>query len=206
MKQLLEIIPTDLYPVIADYAKILIPSVITYLITRYSLSKPRRYAIKEKQFEYVYLPLYLLTQQYFSALNSNNRQDITVYTRKVDKIIYKYFPYIYPKTVKLFSKYKNQPSYSNFFALQNQISFDYERLKRELGYPSSSFIEIFRRLTGVDKALYFVYLLFATGDIYAIVSSFDLLIKGDLINAFSALAVAGILSLFLYLFGYMKVH
>lgn len=206
MKQLLEIIPANLYPVIADYAKVLIPSVITYLITRYSLSKPQRHTIKEKQFEYVYLPLYLLTQQYLSALSSNNQQGITVYTRKVDKIVYKYFPYVYPKTVKLFSKYKDHPSYPNFFALQNQVSFDYERLKRELGYPSSSFMEIFRCMTGIDKALYFVYLLFSMIDIYTIVSSFNLMIKGDLLNAFSALAIACILSFFLYLFGYVKMH
>lgn len=104
-------IPTDIYPIVADYAKILIPSIITYFITRYTLSKPRKYAIKEKQFTQVYLPLYLLTQQYIC--DSTDDTSVQLYIKKVDKIIYKNYPYVYPKTLKLFNKIKDRPSFYN---------------------------------------------------------------------------------------------
>ena len=206
MSRLFDAIPTSLYPVIVDYAKVLIPSIITYLITRYSLSKPRKYAIKEKQFEFVYLPLYLLTQQYFSIEGSYNPSNISMYIKKFDKIIYKHFPYVYPKTIKLFTKLKKNKSYPNLFALQNQISFDYEKLKRELGYPSRSLIDMFYRLTPIDKVIYTTYLIFVLSDFYALISSVILFINGDFFNSICAFLMFGIIAFLLYLFGYIKMH
>lgn len=162
MSRLFDAIPTSLYPVIVDYAKVLIPSIITYLITRYSLSKPRKYAIKEKQFEFVYLPLYLLTQQYFSIEGSYNPSNISMYIKK--------------------------------------------KLKRELGYPSRSLIDMFYRLTPIDKVIYTTYLIFVLSDFYALISSFILFINGDFLNSICAFLMFGIIAFLLYLFGYIKMH
>lgn len=204
MEHFFKQIPTDIYPIVADYAKILIPSIITYFITRYTLSKPRKYAIKEKQFTQVYLPLYLLTQQYIC--DSTDDTSVQLYIKKVDKIIYKNYPYVYPKTLKLFNKIKDRPSFYNLAIFKNQIYFDYETLKRSLGYPSSSPIELFYRLTLIDKIVYATFCLFALFDIYALTSSITLFFNGDLINAFSALGVFAIITLFIYFFGYVKIH
>lgn len=177
-----------------------------YLITRYSLSKPRKYAIKEKQFECVYLPLYLLTQQYFSSTSDLDPENIAIYIKRVKKIVYKHFPYVYPKTLKLLDKLKKRKSFPNLYTFQNQISFDYEKLKRDLGYPSSSFIEMFHRLTVIDKILYATYLVFVLTDVYAFISSLNLLIVRDYLNAFSSFVIACVIAFMLYLFGYIKMH
>lgn len=206
MKTVIEKIPTDLYPIIADYAKVLIPSILTYFITRYSLSKPRKYAIKEKQLECVYLPLYLLTKQYILNPSSNISQTLPMYIKKVDKIIYKNYPFVYPKTIKLFDKLKNSQTPLRIDSFQNQVSFDYEKLKRDLGYPSSSLIDTFYRLTPVDKVYYILYLIFLTADIYSFTSAFTLLINGDLINSLSALCVFSVIAVFLHFFGRVITH
>ena len=102
MKELLDSMPENIYPAISEYAKILLPAFFTYLVTRYTLTRPRKYQIKEKQFNLVYLPLYLLTLQYISESNRNVKDNISIYIKKVDKLIYKNYPYVYPKTLKLF--------------------------------------------------------------------------------------------------------
>lgn len=62
-----DLIPKAWQPIIFDYLKILIPSFITYLVTRYTLNKPRKNEIREKQFTLVYLPLYRLTKQLLTS-------------------------------------------------------------------------------------------------------------------------------------------
>lgn len=63
MEKLLTSIPENIYPLISDYIKVIVPSLITYLATRYSMNKPAKYEIRKQQFENVYLPLYLLNKQ-----------------------------------------------------------------------------------------------------------------------------------------------
>lgn len=97
-------IPKNLYPLLSDYAKILIPSFITYLVTRYSLNRPHKYEIRNKQFNLVYLPLYRLTKQLLTP--ERYKENISIYIRKVDKIIYKNYQYVFPKTLKLYERLK----------------------------------------------------------------------------------------------------
>lgn len=60
-----------------------------------------------------------------------------------------------------------------------QIESDYEKLKRELGYPTNSFLDFFKRLNFLDKLIYLVVLfLFAFG-IYLITNSILFLLNGD---------------------------
>ena len=82
---ILSLVPQDLLPVISSYAKVLIPSFITYLVTRYTLNRPRKTEIREKQFNLVYLPLYRLTKQLLTP--GKYKENIQLYIHKVDKLI-----------------------------------------------------------------------------------------------------------------------
>ena len=199
-------IPDEYYPIVSDYAKILLPAFITYLVTRYTLMRPKRYEIRDKQFNLVYLPLYLLTQQY-----SSQQADIEIYFRKVDKIIYKNYQYVFPKTLKLFTKLKTEWHNGNHntyhrFNFESQVNSDYEKLKRELGYPSSSFIELFKRLNTLNKVMYLTLTVFLAILIYCLASSVLLLIQGDFINSISAFFVGAMMFFFIYLFSYPMRH
>ena len=203
------LISNELFTVIVDYAKVLIPSLITYLVTRYSLNKPRKYDIRQKQFEKVYLPLYLATQQWVKSDNYNRNLDI--YSRKFYKIVNSNYPLVYPKTIKLFEKLKSLDDNGkiNSYHLANfeyQINSDYEKLKRELGYPTNSFTDFFKRLSWFNKLMYLLLLAFLCLTIYAVASAFLLFLSGDILNSISALFAAIIVGFFLYLFSYFIRH
>lgn len=184
------IIPKQYLPIISDYAKILIPAIITYLVTRYSLNRPRKYEIRSKQFDLVYLPLYLLSKQLIS--DTPEHKNLTLFIRKVDKIIYKNYPFVYPKTIRLFNQLKESvyrdvknTYYVNIFVYQ--LESDYEKLKHELGYPTNSFIDFLKRLNRINKIVYFTGLIFLLGGIYFATSFIALFLSLNIIDALSAL-------------------
>lgn len=209
MKELLDSIPEDIYPIISDYVKVIVPSLITYLITKYSLSKPTKYEIRKQQFENVYLPLYLLTKQMMKP--NVYSKNLPLYIKKVEKIIFKNYPLVFPKTLKLFEKVKSLEHADNInsyhiFNLEFQIDSDYEKLKRELGYPTNSFFDFFKRLSWFNKITYSLLLICTAVVIYAITDSFLLLLKGDILNATSALLIAVFIGLYIYFFSYPSRH
>ena len=202
-------IPKELFPIISDYAKILIPSFITYLVTRYTLSRPRKYEIREKQFTLVYLPLYLLSKQLLTGDKLKTNMDL--YLRKVDKIIYKNYQYVFPKTIKLFDKlkYEWQKGNHNLYHVSNfeyQIDSDYEKLKRELGYPTNSIFDFFKRLSLLNKIQYTVLLIFLISLFYCISSAFLLFLSGDVINTISYFGTACLLCFGIYILTYPMRH
>ena len=87
--------PKSLNPQFMEYIKILLPSFITYLVTRYSLNRPRKNEIREKQFDLVYLPLYRITKQLLTP--DKYKKNISLYIRKVDKIIYQNYQFVFLK-------------------------------------------------------------------------------------------------------------
>lgn len=180
-----DFIPENFYPVIADYAKVLIPSLITYLVTRYSLLKPRRYEIRKEQFEKVYLPLYLLTKQLLAS--KDYQKNLPIYTRKFNKIVSQNYHLVYPKTIKLFDKLCNSNCSEeiNLYHLTNfeyQIYSDYEKLKRELGYPTSSFYDFFKRLSRFNKIMYFFFFSLICFTVYLVVTSFLHFLSRDILE------------------------
>jgi len=115
--------------------------------------KPRLFVIREKQFNQVYLPLFLMTEQYTSR---GPKRDIPLYLRKVEKLLFKNYQYVYPKTRRLFNRLKleykkENPNIMRLITFEQQVLFDYEKLKRELGYPTNSFLDMFKRLNFIDK-------------------------------------------------------
>lgn len=201
--------PKSLNPQFMEYIKILLPSFITYLVTRYSLNRPRKNEIREKQFNLVYLPLYRITKQLLTP--GKYRKNISLYIRKVDKIIYQNYQFVFPKTLKLFNRLKEefQKENPNLYHLSNfeyQIDSDYEKLKRELGYPTDSFIDFFKRLNFLDKVIYATTFLFSIVGIYAFTNCVLLFLKNDIANAISALSVSFILFIGAYLTSYPGRH
>lgn len=209
--KLFDFIPSAAYPVISEYAKILIPALITYLVTRYSLKNPHKYKIKEKQFELVYLPLYLLTQQYIAELNRDTQLNLQIYTKKVEKLIYKNYPYVYPKTLRLFKELKAEiiKSKINIYFIENfkyQVDTDYVKLKRELNYPCDSIISLFKRLNILDKWFFITNLLLFTMFIFSIVSLIICLFKGEFFNMLPYILCIIASSFLIYLFYNIKKH
>lgn len=202
-----EFIPSKYHPIIADYAKIIIPSLITYFVTKYSINRPRKYEIRLKQFEQVYLPLYLLNEQILR--NVRSKESLQLYIRKADKIIYKNYPLVYPKTLKLFKKLKSNLSDSkiNYFSLENfqyQLQSDYNKLKMELGYPTDSIIDFFKRLNFLDKLIYCAYALFFIIFLYCIVNSVLLFFQRDYIESLFCI-ITSIMPMFLiYIMRYAR--
>ena len=201
--------PKSLNPQLIEYVKILLPSLITYLVTRYSLNRPRKNDIREKRFNFVYLPLYRITKQLLTP--DKYKKNISLYIRKVDKIIYQNYQFVFPKTLKLFNRLKEefQKEKPNLYHLSNfeyQIDSDYEKLKRELGYPTDSFVDFFKRLNFLDKLMYATTFFFGTIGIYAFTNCVLLFLKNDIVNAISALGVGCIMFLGAYLISYPSRH
>lgn len=198
-----------LTPQFTEYAKILIPSVITYFVTRYSLNRPRKTEIREKQFNLVYLPLYRITQQLL--VPAKYKENLPLYIRKVDKLIYQNYQFVFPKTQKLFNRLKLefQKKNPNLYHLSNfeyQVASDYEKLKRELGYPTDSFIDFFKRLNLLDKVMYTISFLFSAVGIYSFANCILLFLENDIVNAISAFGVGAIVFLGVYFIFYPSRH
>jgi hypothetical protein len=211
MKELLDSMPENIYPAISEYAKILLPAFFTYLVTRYTLTRPRKYQIKEKQFNLVYLPLYLLTLQYISESNRNVKDNISIYIKKVDKLIYKNYPYVYPKTLKLFKSLKIEASKSqmNIYFIANfeyQVAKDYTALKKELGYPSDSIITYIKHLNLLDKLIFFINLMTGGLLLYSTANFFLALFNGQISELFVSLFSLAFCAFIFYIFYLIKKH
>ena len=123
----------------------------------------------------------------------------------------KIFLYIFAKLIRLFNRLKEefQKENPNLYHLSNfeyQIDSDYEKLKRELGYPTDSFIDFFKRLNFLDKVIYATTFLFSIVGIYAFTNCVLLFLKNDIANAISALSVSFILFIGAYLTSYPGRH
>lgn len=198
-------------PIISDYAKIVIPSLFTYLATRHSLNKPHKYDIKTKQFDLVYLPLYLLTLQYISDAKGNIKDNLPIYLKKVDKLIYKNYPYVFPKTLKLFHELKIEASKErmNAYFISNfeyQVITDYNSLKKELGYPCDSLFNLIKRLNFWDKILFFVNFICGSLFIFSLANFLLSLFNGKLSELFTSLFTSVTCAFLFYIFRLVKKH
>lgn len=203
---------TDFYKVnsaiVNDVIKIIIPCFLTYFFTSKNLTTPKRREIKQNQFDMVYLPLYLLMKQYNIG---TDKEDASTFIKRVDKLIYKNYQYVYPKTISLYEKFKNQASiknhnYYHVSTLTHQIEEDYEKLKMELGYPTNSILNNFKRFNKIDKILYVILLVLCSMLIYGVSAIYIYIIKGEWGNALINIPVVIFASLAIYTTVYIKRH
>ena len=201
-------IPEEYYSVISDYAKILIPAIVSFLVARFTLMHPKKRVIKEKQFELVYLPLYLLVKQYLENHN-NEKENISLFIRKANKLIYKNYQYVFPKTLKLFDILKAEslkisPSEYHISNFGYQVISDYEQLRRELGYPTHSLIDSVKRLNRLDKIIFFAHLFVSFTGIFCVANVYILFINKSYGELFWNLITLCVIALLFYIMSQIK--
>lgn len=195
------------FPILCDFAKIVIPSFFTYLVTKYSINSPKRYEIHYNQFHCVYQPLYLLYKQFL--IDNQDRVKIQNFIKKSEKIIYNNYHLVFPKTLKLLNEIKLQvedPEQTTFCVINfsYQIEHDYEKLKKQLGYPTNSFREFFKRLNKIDKIFYSFCLIFLFLGLFCLTCVFSFVFTLKISEAILYLIVS-ILSFFMsYLMYYTR--
>lgn len=120
----------------------------TYFITKYQIINPSKISIQQQRLENVYLPLYRLVSN--TDAKSIDTKTLAGIMAQTASIIDKNFLLICPDLSKAYSDLQNSIE-TNLNVSQaykrycNIISFDYEKLKRNLGYPSESYKDFFLR-------------------------------------------------------------
>jgi len=141
-----------------------IVAVSSYLLAKYSASKPNKLKIKQVQLELVYLPLYRL----FEKIPKN--PDISVIEsaqNEIEGILNSNYVLILPQLHKLNESLKQrlvdgQKYNETFNIMRHQVDVEYEILKKTLGYPSETFRNIYIHMTYKQKCSYFVSWINAT--------------------------------------------
>lgn len=194
---------SDSFPIISEYAKILIPCFLTYVGTRFAFQNSRKYDILEKQFHQVYLPLFLLTQQYLN--NDSTTEDLNAFTRKAEKLFYQNFQFVYPKTIKSFSKVKaaSSPTEYGVRYFTYQVESDYDKLRIKLGYPADSLLDFFKRLNLIDKMIYTVIIIFLLSSLFTFLNVIIAFFNGELSRLISNIFYFGFSFFMFYIFSYM---
>lgn len=133
---------------------LIVTSIVTYIITKYTIIKPKKLEIKQLQFEKVYLPIFKLIRKDLS--NEIDQKTAINYSIKIKSILLNNYELAYPQLHKLndsfFKAVKENSNYQEFFSkICYQVNLDYLMLKKDLGYPSESGLGIFNRMTKKDK-------------------------------------------------------
>lgn len=137
---------------------IFVVALTTYHVTKYTVLKPNRLAIKQSQLEYVYLPLHLVLRNLPQHISRSNA---LTYSKKIANILDRHYVFAFPQLHKLNRTLKsdiiNDFNYDKTLRImKHQIDIDYELLKKALGYPSENFHKIFVRMTIKQKAEFIV--------------------------------------------------
>lgn len=191
-----------------DIFSILLASFASYQVAKYNTSKPNKLKIKQQQFEQLYLPLHRLLEDFSFNISE---EDINNYRERIGEILDHHYPLAYPQLHKLNAELV-QSLNSNDFAtakkllniIKHQIDIDYDLLKKVLGYPSESYIGIFRRMTPKQKCLFLngylnLFLLFSPFALMIIFGStleehmylfFVMILSAFLINIWIALKIS----------------
>lgn len=137
---------------------IIVVAITTYYVTKYTILKPNRLAIKQLQLENVYLPLYLVLKNLPQPISKSNA---LTYSKKISNILDKYYVLAFPQLHQLnqllkLDIIKNSDYDKTLRIIKHQVDIDYELLKKALGYPSENFHTIFIRMTVKQKAEFIV--------------------------------------------------
>lgn len=135
---------------------IVVVAITTYRVTKYTTLKPSHLAIKQKQLENIYLPLYLVLRDLPQSIS---RSEALSYNKKISNILDKNyilaFPQLHQLSQLLRTNIIGDGDYEKFLRImKHQVDIDYELLKKKLGYPSENFHNIFIRMTVRQKAEY----------------------------------------------------
>jgi hypothetical protein len=146
------------------------PIFATYYITKYNIYRPKRIAIKEKQFTNAYLPLYRL----IFACNQKDitKEKIDEYALQMKEILSDNYEFVFPQlhdfNSKLLKCEDDETKFKIFEKIKYQVEQEYNKLKKKLGYPSISLLSIFIRMSGTDKTLMILYACLLTWGIFGL--------------------------------------
>ena len=192
-------IPSEYIPQISDFIKVILPSIATYIVTRYSLSNPKRVNIMQNQFDLVYLPLYKLTLQ-IKPIRTSSKEQVLKYSKRIYKILQENYEYVFPQLHNLNSclihQLQSNEDYNNTLAdIVYQIEFDYEYLKRQLGYPAKNIFQLYKRCKTKDKFQFFLLLVIIIDTVF-VMNGLMMALSGDNFSVlFLSVSVFAIFSL-----------
>lgn len=132
---------------------IIVSGFISFRVAKYSATKPNKLEIKQKQLEFVYLPLYRLFEKMPKEFTIETCRE---YSKILSSILDKHYVYVFPTLHNLNQQLSkalsdNKDVTKIFKSIKYQIDVDYELLKKSLGYPSVKWYAIFIRMTLKQK-------------------------------------------------------
>lgn len=133
---------------------IMITALTTYFVTKYTTNKPRKLDIKQRQLDKVYLPIYKIIK-FNSSTNMDKKTALACATAIKEILIENYelaFPQLYDLNNNFIAAIHLDNDYQELYKkISYQVNLDYILLKKALGYPTQSTIEIFKRMKTKDK-------------------------------------------------------
>lgn len=179
--------------------KIILPGLAGFFFSKCIYTHTKHDDVCKKQLELVYLPLYMLSEQY---LNKSN-PDVDLFIKKSRRIIYKNHPFVFHKTIKLINAYAENPTNGYIYInLQNQIAHDYDSLKKKLGYPTKSILSQIKRMNAVDLFVLLIKLIFIGLLIYCFTCFFLYIYDAQIAKAIITMLLFSFIVFILYIVGY----
>lgn len=149
-----EIFSIDNLEMLFKIISIMITALTTYFVTKYTTNKPRKLEIKQRQLDKVYLPIYKIIK-FNSSTHMDKKTALTCAT-SIKEILIENYELAFPQLHDLNDNFIDDINLDNdyqktFNKISYQVNLDYILLKKALGYPSQSNIEIFKRMKTKDK-------------------------------------------------------
>lgn len=158
MKQLFSILQSFFWEIInneiyVNVLSIVVVSFTTYQVAKYNASKPQKIKIKQLQLQNVYLPLFRIFSNF--PEQPSKKQALGIY-KKISNVLDSHYELAFPQLHRLTLRLRKEimsgkNSSKTLKIIRHQVSTDYELLKKSLGYPSESLLNVFVRMTFSQK-------------------------------------------------------
>ena len=138
----------------------ILSSSLTFLYTKLNTTNAKKLSVQQEQLEKFYFPVYRLLQQDMDK--KITKEKASDYAKIIFEIAEKYYILVFPEHHKiirmLYLDASCDDAYQETFkTLCRQITYEYEFLKKRLGYPSMNRFELFKRMTLKQKAIAVLY-------------------------------------------------
>lgn len=143
---------------ILSLLSVVVSCLFSYKAGSMSVSKPYKIAIKQKQFEGLYLPLYRLLN---SLPENPSVNDVYGFANKLAALLDSNYELAFPTLHDLNESLQkcissNADCNELITEIRHQVSVDYQLLKKFLGYPSESYLSLYKRMSSMRKGLLFL--------------------------------------------------
>lgn len=143
----------------------IISLIISIILAVYRKQHSRKFIIRDKQLQQVYLPLYKLL-----CINKITATEYKAYSDKISAILYENYELVFPQLHTLSKQFSTAVSNNSsdcedvLKKIIHQVRYDYCNLIYYLGYPTQNAVQRFFRMTDADKAhvLFKGFIIFCT--------------------------------------------